>query len=126
MRHRGALLSVLLGGALLAPSAWAGTITGTIKYDDKVPNLKPLDMNADPACAAMHDKPVYPDMLALGDGNTMAYVFVQVKNPPAGDHKAPSAAAVIDQHAAAFILQGALDRLARLATSSQNEAEGGP
>ncbi len=35
-------------------------------------------------------------------------------------------AAVIDQHAAAFILQGALDRLARLATSSQNEAEGGP
>ena len=35
-------------------------------------------------------------------------------------------AAIIDQHAAAFILQGALDRLARLATSSQNEAEGGP
>ncbi len=35
-------------------------------------------------------------------------------------------AAVIDQHAAAFILQGALDRLARMIISPSNNSEGGP
>ncbi len=35
-------------------------------------------------------------------------------------------AAVIDQHAAAFILQGALDRLARMTASLGKSSEGGP
>src|SRR5271165_6707085 len=38
----------------------------------------------------------------------------------AADVSRSKRAAVIDQHAAAFILQGALDRLARLATSTAN------
>ncbi|NJL28040.1 MAG: hypothetical protein HC897_09130 [Thermoanaerobaculia bacterium] len=98
MRHSGALLSLVLGSLLSASAASAGSVAGTITYDDKVPTLKPLDMNADPACAAKHSEPVYPDLLVLGPGNTMANIFVQVKNPPAGDHKPTTTPAVIDQN----------------------------
>lgn len=97
MRHRGALLSILLGTLLAATAASAGSVSGTVTYDDKVPTLKPLDMNADPACAAKHKEPVLPDMLVLGPGNGMANIFVQVKNPPAAAAKAPTTPVVIDQ-----------------------------
>jgi plastocyanin len=81
-----------------AGAAHAGTVTGKVTYDDKVPTLRPLDMAADPACQAKHTTPVYPDVLVLGDGNTLANVFVAVKNPPAGSHPAPKTPVVIDQH----------------------------
>ena len=44
----------------------------------------------------------------------------------AADVSRAKRAAVIDQHAAAFILQGALDRLARLVVTSDDESKGGP
>ncbi len=83
--------------ALLASGAFAGSISGKITYDDKVPNLKPLRMDADPACASKHDGPVAPDVLVLGEGNGLANVFVQIKNAPAGNYSAPSTPVVIDQ-----------------------------
>jgi plastocyanin len=55
-------------------------------------------MNADPQCASKHSEPVYPEILVLGDDQTLANVFVQVKNPPAGDHPTPSESVHIDQH----------------------------
>lgn len=90
--------ATILAGLALAGTAFAGTITGTVVYDDKVPNLRPIQMGADPACAAMHDSPVEPDLLVLGEGNTLANIFVQVKNPPASNAPAPNEPAVIDQH----------------------------
>jgi plastocyanin len=85
-----------------------GSVTGTITYDDQVPPpgrgpFAPLDLSADPACAKMHDDPVYSGVLVLGDGNTMGNVFVQVKNPPAGNHDAPREAVVIDQQGCFFV-----------------------
>lgn len=97
MRHYGAFSAIVLSGLLAATAASAGSVAGTVTFDGKVPTLKPLDMNADPACAAKHTAPVLPDMLVLGSGNTMANIFVQVKNPPAGEHKAPATPVVIDQ-----------------------------
>ena len=91
------LATTVAGLALLAGSAAAGTITGTVTYDDKVPSFKPIQMGADPACAKMHDSPVEPDLLVLGSGNTMANVFVQVKNAPAASGAPPSQPVVIDQ-----------------------------
>jgi plastocyanin len=90
-----ALGCLVLAGA--AP-ALAGTIQGTVVYTDKVPNLKPINMDADPACAAKHNSPVEPPLLVLGDGNTMGNVFVQVMNPPKKDYPAPKQPAEIDQH----------------------------
>ena len=58
----------------------AATITGIIKYEGEVPTFKPLKMDADPICLTKHTEPIYPDSLVLGDGNTIANVFVYVKS----------------------------------------------
>lgn len=88
-------LTVLL--ASVAGPAFAGDVTGTITYTGKVPNLKPIAMNADPGCAAKHTTPVPSDVLVLGAGNTMANVMVRVKGPVAGAPAAPATPVVIDQ-----------------------------
>jgi plastocyanin len=84
-----------------ASSAFAGaTIQGTITYDGKIPNLKPLAMDADPACASKHDKPVANEALSLGSGNTMGNIIVSVKSGlPAGKtYPAPTEPFVMDQN----------------------------
>jgi len=74
------------------------TISGTVHYTGEVPNLPPISMDADPTCVEKHDGPVPSEALVLGEGNTMANVFVQVKDSFAqGDYPAPSTPAVIDQ-----------------------------
>ena len=88
-----ALAFALAAGPALA----ASTISGTVSYTGKVPNLKPIDMAADPACAAKHSAPVKSEVLVLGPNNTMANVMVRVKSPVAGNFAAPSTPAVIDQ-----------------------------
>lgn len=84
--------------ALFLPAS-AGTITGTVKYEGKVPNLKPIDMGADQACAKMHHEPQPSDLLVLGPGNTMANIMVSVESGlPAGKTwPAPSTPVVMDQ-----------------------------
>ena len=63
----------------------ASTVSGTVTFAGKVPPLKPLAMDADPACAKKHSAPVPNEMLALGSGNTMGNILVWVsKGLPAG------------------------------------------
>lgn len=95
-----AIAAAALALAAIASPTTAGTVTGTVTYDDKVPNLRPLDMNADPACASKHDSPVKPELLVLGPGNGLANVFVKVKNAPAGDP--PEGRVVIDQRGCVY------------------------
>ena len=81
-------------------SAHAATITGTVTYEGKVPNLKPIDMAADANCAKMHAGAPQPsDLLVLGPGNTMANVMVSVVSGlPAGKTwPAPKDPVVMDQ-----------------------------
>ena len=90
MRRMATMLCLAAG--VVAVAVWpgvvlaAGSITGTITFDGKVPPLKPLTMNADPACAKKHaGKPVPSEMLVLGSGNTMGNILVWVsKGLPAG------------------------------------------
>jgi plastocyanin len=97
-RSRLTVAGSTLAFALAAgPALAAGSITGTVTYAGKVPNLKPLAMDADPACAAKHSSPVANEMLTLGAGNTLANVMVRVKSPVAGSFTAPAQPAVIDQ-----------------------------
>ena len=86
----------------MASVAVAGTVSGTVTYDDKVPKLKPISMDADPTCAAKHDGPVPSEVLVLGADNALANVFVQVTNPPAGDHPAPSKPVLIEQNGCVY------------------------
>jgi plastocyanin len=88
--------------ALVWPSVAvaASTVTGTITFDGKPPALKPLAMDADPACAKKHSAPVQSEMLVLGSGNTMGNIMVYVsKGIPAGKtYPAPKTPVVLDQN----------------------------
>jgi plastocyanin len=83
----------------------ASSINGTITFDGKAPALKPLTMDADPACAKKHAGPVPSEMLVLGDGNTMGNIMVWVsKGLPAGKTwPAPKAPAVLDQKGCQYV-----------------------
>ena len=63
MRRTGSRLCLAAG--LVAVLGWPGvavaasTVTGTVTFAGKPPALKPLAMDADPACAKMHKAPVF-------------------------------------------------------------------
>ena len=99
MRLAAVLVAVSVGsGAGVAYAA--STINGTITFDGKAPNLRPIAMDADPACAKKHSAPVANEMLALGSGNTMGNIMVWVsKGVPAGKtYPAPKTPVVLDQN----------------------------
>lgn len=96
-RHLSALSGATLALLLATGPAFAGSVTGTVTYNGKVPTLKPLAMDADPGCAGKHSGPVPSEVLVLGAGNTMANVMVRIKGAVAGTFPAPAQAAVIDQ-----------------------------
>jgi plastocyanin len=97
--------SVCLAVALAASALWPGaamaasTITGVVTFDGKAPALKPITMEADPACAKKHTAPVASEALVLGNGNTMGNILVWVsKGLPAGKTwPVPQTPVTIDQ-----------------------------
>jgi plastocyanin len=96
------LVTVLMSpGVAVAQS----TITGTATFTGKPPALKPLSMDADPACAKKHAKPVPAEMLVLGSGNTMANILVWVsKGLPAGkSFPVPKNAVTLDQRGCVYV-----------------------
>ena len=88
---------------LIAGPAHAGSITGTVKYEGDVPNLKPIMMDADPGCVKKHSSPPANEMLVLGDGNTMGNVLVRVRSGASGDFSAPGEAVELDQHGCQYV-----------------------
>jgi plastocyanin len=83
----------------------ASSITGTITFDGKVPTLRPLAMDADPACAKKHTGPVPNEMLVLGSGNTMGNILVWVsKGLPSGKTwPAPKTPVTLDQKGCQYV-----------------------
>lgn len=89
--------------AIAALQEGSATLTGTITYTGQVPSFQPIDMSADPMCADKHDEPVYPQSLELGEGNTVANIFVQVRDTFAEDeYDVPSTPVVIDQRGCVY------------------------
>lgn len=103
---------VWLAAGLVVVLGWPGvavaasTITGTVVFEGKAPTLRPLAMDADPACAKLHGgKPVPAEMLALGGGNTMGNIMVWVsKGLPAGKtFPAPKTPVTLDQKGCRYV-----------------------
>ena len=91
-------MTVLPVLALNVAAAGAGTITGNVVYEGKVPNLRPLSVAAEPMCSKKHET-VPNEALVLGAGNAMANVLVRVvKGLPAGKAwPAPKEPVTMDQ-----------------------------
>jgi plastocyanin len=109
---RGTGNKLWLAAGLVAVLGWPGaalaaaTITGTVTFAGKAPALKPLAMEADPACSKLHGgKPVPGEMLILGNGNTMANIMVWVsKGLAAGKtYPVPKTAVTLDQHGCMYV-----------------------
>ena len=89
---------------LSAFPALPGTISGTVRYEGKIPKLKKQDMRSDPGCLAKHDAPLASELLVLGPGNTVGNVFARVKSGlPEGEYPAPENPVVLDQNGCRFI-----------------------
>ncbi len=56
------------------------TVAGVVRFDGELPPARPLDMNADPACAAKHVAPVFPESAVVDDAAGLANVLVHVTN----------------------------------------------
>ena len=107
---RGSANVVRLAAVVVAVSVFSGvvnaasSITGTVVFDGKPPALKPLAMDADPACAKKHKAPVPSEMLVLGGGNTMGNILVWVsKGLPSGKtFPVPKTPVVLDQNGCVY------------------------
>jgi len=107
MRLRGVAIPSTLTATLLVLSvipATAGTVSGTVRYEGKIPKLKRQDMRADPGCVAKHNEPPPSELLVLGEGNTVGNVFAWIKNGlPDVEHPVPTEPVVLDQEGCRFI-----------------------
>ena len=84
-------------GGTPAPTGTA-SVAGTIRYEGDVPTMRPIQMDADPGCAKKHTEPVLTEALVLGEGNTVAHIFVSVKSGlPTGTYPVPASPVVLDQ-----------------------------
>jgi len=101
---RGFTRLVLPALALSATVAGAGTITGSVVYEGKVPTLRPLSVAAEPMCSKKHET-VPNEALVLGTGNAMANVLVRVVSGlPAGKTwPAPKEPVTMDQQGCQYV-----------------------
>lgn len=85
--------------------AEAATIAGTVVYEGKPPRMRPLPVDADKNCADLHkDEPLMTEWLLLGEGQTVANVFVQVISglPQGKSYPVPEAPAEFTQKGCRF------------------------
>ncbi|MBI2433416.1 MAG: carboxypeptidase regulatory-like domain-containing protein [Candidatus Hydrogenedentes bacterium] len=62
-----------------AGAAFAGSISGTVKFQGEAPPMRPIDMGTDPICHAKHPgEPPVNEALILGEGQTMGNIYVRV------------------------------------------------
>ncbi len=78
--------------------AEGGAITGTIHFEGDGPKLKPLKMEADPACQAKHDEPVYSEVVVINENSTLKNVLVSIEAGLEGQtFTVPEEAVILDQ-----------------------------
>lgn len=78
--------------------ATAASVTGTVRFQGTPPVLRPIDMNAAPACVKANSTPVVPPVVLAGPDGALANVVVYVKSG-LGHYRypAPQTPVVLDQ-----------------------------
>lgn len=85
-------------GAVWQPTGEEGSITGKVSFQGQPPKFKPIQMDADPVCAAMHSGPVTPDVVVVNPNGTLRNVFIHVKSGLEGKNFAvPAEPVELDQ-----------------------------
>ncbi len=79
-----------------APAGPTGSLTGSAKYVNGDPDTA-INMDADPACAGMHDGEVHTESVVASAEGDLANVFVYVKDGLSGDYPAPADSKLLDQ-----------------------------
>lgn len=84
---------------------FAGGIKGTVKYEGKVPKMKPIRMAADPICDGKHTQgPARLEWLLAGPEGVLKNVFVYVEKGLEGkEFKTPETAVTIDQRGCIYV-----------------------
>ena len=83
---------------LFSLSAHAASVTGTIQFTGQAPQLKKVDMNADPTCSSLHPTPVMNEDVIVNANQTLKNVFVYVKEGLEGQtFETPEEPVVLDQ-----------------------------
>lgn len=70
-------------------------VEGRVTFDDRIPKLRPLDMNADPACSQKNPESVPNPMLEIGADKGLANILITIQNPPQGSYAPLSTPAVV-------------------------------
>jgi plastocyanin len=81
----------------------AGTISGQVTFEGDKPVLKPISMDAVPACAKQHPMLIESDEVVINGNGTLRNVFVHLKTGvPVKDWPMPAAPVVLDQKGCLF------------------------
>ncbi len=83
--------------------ATAGTLQGTITLDGDAPEMKVIQMAADPNRARLHTSEVLNEFVITGEGGTLANAFVYIKSGLTGDFPPPSEPVVLDQNGCMYV-----------------------
>lgn len=65
---------------LQARTSSTGQIIGSVYFRGEKPEVQPIDMSSDPACAALHDETVYAQDDEINDNGTLPNAFVYIKS----------------------------------------------
>lgn len=101
--------SVLIVIFTFSSAYTGGIITGSVTYEGKIPRMKKFDMTIEKICVMKHaeNPEKYPgrsEALVLGEGNTMANIFVQVTaGLPEKEWETPTEPAVLDQNGCTYM-----------------------
>jgi hypothetical protein len=92
------VLALAVAAGFVLPAA-AGTVTGTVKFEGKAPEMKPLRVPESDVCIHKHGGPIINEALVLGEGQTMANIIVRViKGLPDGkSYPVPQDSVTLDQ-----------------------------
>lgn len=84
--------------------AYAATVSGKVLFEGAAPEVRQLDLAADPTCAALHPSGLNSEEVALNPNGTLKNVFVYVKSGLEGQTFAPSQSPVVlDQQSCHYV-----------------------